>query len=98
MASFRSDNGTPASASPSSLTQPPTCSSSIPYDDSLITILHDQVNYNVKHPLQYPWRFSFKTNTTAMLPNNSEICSKEAWEQAVQESTTVQTIEDFWSM
>jgi translation initiation factor 4E len=68
------------SVNPSSSLNPPT------------TILHNQQSYNIKHPLQYPWRFSIKLGK--ILGSSS----KENWESAVQEATLFDTIEDFWCL
>lgn len=56
------------------------------------TIFHNQQSYNLKHPLQYPWRFSIKLGK--ILGSSS----KENWENAVQEANLFDTIEDFWCL
>jgi translation initiation factor 4E len=58
-------------------------------DDQPITIFHDRMNYNVKHPLHNEW--------TLWFDNPGKKANVQSWSQNLKEIVTFKTIEDFWA-
>ncbi|KAH8554157.1 translation initiation factor Eif4e [Umbelopsis sp. PMI_123] len=59
-------------------------------DDQPITIFHDRMNYNVKHPLHNEW--------TLWFDNPGKKANVQSWSQNLKEIVTFKTIEDFWAV
>lgn len=58
-------------------------------DEQPITIFHDRLNYNVKHPLHNEW--------TLWFDNPGKKANAQSWSQNLKEIVTFKTIEDFWA-
>jgi translation initiation factor 4E len=58
-------------------------------DDQPVTIFHDRMNYNVKHPLHNEW--------TLWFDNPGKKANVQSWSQNLKEIVTFKTIEDFWA-
>jgi translation initiation factor 4E len=54
-----------------------------------ITIFHDRMNYNVKHPLHNEW--------TLWFDNPGKKANVQSWSQNLKEIVVFKTIEDFWA-
>ncbi|KAI8583581.1 hypothetical protein K450DRAFT_221810 [Umbelopsis ramanniana AG] len=59
-------------------------------DDQPVTIFHDRMNYNVKHPLHNEW--------TLWFDNPGKKANVQSWSQNLKEIVTFKTIEDFWAV
>ncbi|KAJ2956721.1 hypothetical protein NQZ79_g7458 [Umbelopsis isabellina] len=59
-------------------------------NEESITIFHDRMNYNVKHPLHNEW--------TLWFDNPGKKANVQSWSQNLKEIVTFQTIEDFWAV
>ncbi|RUS22818.1 translation initiation factor eIF 4e-like domain-containing protein [Endogone sp. FLAS-F59071] len=57
-------------------------------DDSLTTVFHDPVNYNVKHPLHNAW--------TLWFDNPGKKANAQSWSLNLKELVTFDSVEDFW--
>ncbi|KAG0181364.1 eukaryotic translation initiation factor 4E [Apophysomyces sp. BC1034] len=55
-----------------------------------ITVFHDRINYNVKHPLHNQW--------TLWFDNPGKKANSQSWSQNLKEIVTVDTVEDFWGV
>jgi translation initiation factor 4E len=58
-------------------------------NENSITIFHDRMNYNVKHPLHNEW--------TLWFDNPGKKANVQSWSQNLKEIVTFKTIEDFWA-
>ncbi|RUS31191.1 translation initiation factor eIF 4e-like domain-containing protein [Jimgerdemannia flammicorona] len=59
-------------------------------DDSVTTVFHDPVNYNVKHPLHNAW--------TMWFDNPGKKANALSWSQNLKELVTFDCVEDFWGV
>ncbi|CAM0142011.1 eukaryotic translation initiation factor 4E [Umbelopsis sp. WA50703] len=59
-------------------------------NENSITIFHDRMNYNVKHPLHNEW--------TLWFDNPGKKANVQSWSQNLKEIVTFKTIEDFWAV
>jgi translation initiation factor 4E len=55
-----------------------------------ISIFDDNINFNVKHPLQYRWSLWYDDSA------NLKLNPKLPWEENLKKVYTFDTIEDFW--
>lgn len=54
-----------------------------------VTVFHDPINFNVKHPLMNTWTLWFTKTPSATGP-------KESWADLLKEVITFESVEEFW--